>query len=520
MRKMLLFAGALLLAGCSGSPHSRTPQGELVVQLSGDPVTLDPSRAEDGHALRILANTMDGLVGYDESGTLQLLLAESYRFSPDGKRVEFELKRGVKWSDGAPVVAADFITAFRRLADPATASRTAGELLPIMNLRAIQAGKKPVQRLGVRADGDNHLIFSLEHPAPYFVEALSLPMALPLRRDVLKANGGEWPISAPVTGAYRIVERKPDRHILLAPNVLYWNAAAHSGALKIRLIYVQDESTGVSLFENGKLDLLVRVPSLDVPRLRSQGVLSASPFMATYYLGFNLKKAPFDQVEWRRAVAGSIHKTEITDTLGIGDAPAWGWIPRGVEGYVPYRDLSQLFSGDMAKIKKMIAAEPIQAPTVTAAFDSSERNAMVMEKVQRDVEQALGLRLKLEGLDWKSHVAALHTDAPQLYRFGWLAPFGDPSPLLQIFITDNPNNYGHFHDAEYDKVSRQAMELRRGAEREHLIQRAQRILIEEKAVIVPLYHYEQVFAVSAQLQGFRANPSGTVLFRDIRKSAP
>ncbi|MCC7442137.1 MAG: peptide ABC transporter substrate-binding protein [Bdellovibrionales bacterium] len=514
---MALCLLAFAAAGCDRSPRSRTPANEIVAQLSAEPVTLDPSRAEDGHALRVLMNVMDGLVGYDEQGTLQLQLAESYRFSPDGRQVEFTLRPGTEWSDGKPVTADDFITSFRRAADPRTASRLGGTLMPIRNLQAILKGRMPPSRLGVRADG-RKLVFELERPAPYFVEALTLPLAAPLRADVLKANGGEWPVTAPVTGAYRILERKIDRHILLVPNARYWNASAFKDRLPVRLLSIADEATGATLFENGKLDILVRVPTFDIPSLHRQGVLHSSPFMGTYYLGFNVTKPPFDRAEWRRAVSGAIRRREITEALQTGDAPAWGWVPRGLEGHIPYRDPAPRFAEDMKKVREAIAAAPKAVPAVLVSYDTSARNQLILEKVQKDVSEALGLKLRLESSDWKGYVRRMRDDPSQIHRFGWMAPYADPSSHMQVFLSDNSNNHSKFRNAEYDSLVRKALELRRGAERAKLLERAQKILIEEEAAVIPLFHYEQVFALIPRLRGFKANPSGVVLFRGIRKS--
>ena len=58
----------------------------LQVQLASEPVSLDPSLAEDGASMRVLANVMDGLLCHDGQGKLRNCLAQSFQVSPDGKR--------------------------------------------------------------------------------------------------------------------------------------------------------------------------------------------------------------------------------------------------------------------------------------------------------------------------------------------------------------------------------------------------------------------------------------------------
>src|SRR5690606_30365745 len=129
-----------LPAGCDfagGSGQERM----LRVHLNAEPVSLDPALAEDGIALRILANTMEGLVGYDGGGNLVHRLAESHEMSSDGKRFVFRIRDGAVWSDGRPVRAEDFVRGIRRALDPAIPSKQVDFLLPIRGAKALRTGK-------------------------------------------------------------------------------------------------------------------------------------------------------------------------------------------------------------------------------------------------------------------------------------------------------------------------------------------------------------------------------------------
>src|SRR4051812_2468829 len=113
----LVFTTAI--SACSGGGHSQP--GVLRVQLSTEPVSLDPSLAEDGASIRILANTWRGLLD----------LAGPPTVSDGGKKYVFTLKEGVTWSDGAPVKAEQFVLGIRRALAPHTAAKLAPLLLPI-----------------------------------------------------------------------------------------------------------------------------------------------------------------------------------------------------------------------------------------------------------------------------------------------------------------------------------------------------------------------------------------------------
>src|SRR5690606_4779855 len=113
------------------------------------------------------------------------------------------------------------------------------------------------------------------------------------RKDVLAANGQRWPVKAPSTGPYTIASAKTGQYLLLKRNPHYYRAAEFPRALPVKLQLVQDESTAAGLFENGKLDILTRVPGYDLARLRKVGLVDVSPFLATYYVAFNVRRKPF-----------------------------------------------------------------------------------------------------------------------------------------------------------------------------------------------------------------------------------
>jgi ABC-type oligopeptide transport system substrate-binding subunit len=135
--------------------------------------------------------------------------------------------------------------------------------------------------------------------------------------------------------------------------------------------------------------------------------------------------------------------------------------------------------------------------------------------VQADVKKNLGLELALGNQDWKSHVRSLSTAPAQVFRYGWLAPFADPISFLEVFTTGNPNNYTGWTHTRYDELVREIMRLKPGAERAQKIEQAQRILLDEESIVVPLLHYIQTHAVSPRVEGFRVNPVGVIRFDEL-----
>jgi len=475
---------------------SRAPDPSILrVQLSAEPVSLDPALSEDGVSMQVLGNTMEGLVGYDGSGRLQLRLAQSYQVSKDRKRYEFQIRPDAKWSDGKPVMAADFVAGIRRAIGPGSLSK----LLPLV--RVIRTVR----------DEDGKLVIELSEPVSYFLEAMSLNLAMPVRADLLEKNHNNWSDQFPTTGPYKITQHILEQKIVLEKNPFSTRPVSIP---KVEMQIVSDESTGVNIFDRQQLDILSKVPPTELPRYRQKNILHTDPFYAVYYLAFNVKKPPFDDVEVRRVIATSIQKSEIVVVLASGDRVAQSWIPVGLEGSFsdPIPGFYPRPESEVAHAKQVLAKSGV----IHAGFDTSSRNSMILEKVQGDLKKELGAQLDLSNQDWKSYIKSIQTNAPEIYRFGWLAPFNDPITHFNVFTTGNPNNYSNWSNPEYDKLVQSIRTLAPGKDRDAAMKKAQYLLERDEAVVIPLYHYVQNHLVSPRVQNFAVNPYGVVHFDELK----
>ena len=106
-----------------------------------EPDTLDPQRSRTDASFNIQRDLFEGLTAVGPDGDAVPAAAESWTVSADGLEYTFRLREGLRWSNGDPVVAGDFVAGMRRLVDPATASPYAMVLEPVVNASAIVSGK-------------------------------------------------------------------------------------------------------------------------------------------------------------------------------------------------------------------------------------------------------------------------------------------------------------------------------------------------------------------------------------------
>jgi oligopeptide transport system substrate-binding protein len=98
-----------------------------------------------------------------------------------------------------------------------------------------------------------------------------------------------------------------------------------------------------------------------------------------------------------------------------------------------------------------------------------------------------------------------------------MAPFHDPIVPLLVFVSSNPNNYSKWKNAHYDRLIDEIAGMGPGAERTAKIVEAQKILLNEECILVPLYHYVQLQAVRPELKGFQVNPFGIIQWREMSR---
>jgi len=163
-----------LVTGCFHKGQASASHDTIRIALDGEVPTLDPALAEDAVSTRAVFDLFDGLISFDQHDNPIPGMAESYEISKDGKTYTFYLRQGLKFSDGSPIAASDFVYSWQRLVDPKTASNYNFILSNVVNGTAIINGKLSPQSLGVSATNPLTFIVHLVNPDPVFIKSLTL----------------------------------------------------------------------------------------------------------------------------------------------------------------------------------------------------------------------------------------------------------------------------------------------------------------------------------------------------------
>ena len=178
---VLSWASSLTSSGSETLSAVDYKKGAITLILADEPPQLDSTRSTDQVSFFILGHVMEGLLRYDENNRLVPGVAERWEIRPDG--ATFWLRENARWSDGQPVTAHDFVFAWQTVVDPATASEYAFIMYPVKNAEAINTGKMPREKLGVRAVSDRQLEVQFEQPVAFFDKLVAFGIYDPVRED-------------------------------------------------------------------------------------------------------------------------------------------------------------------------------------------------------------------------------------------------------------------------------------------------------------------------------------------------
>lgn len=481
----------------------------LRINLMTEPPSLDWSKATDTTSSMVLNQIMDTLVAFNlgdpELGLIPSLATE-WAPSEGGKVWTFTLRKGVKWTDGVDFTAQQVIDGWERLLNAKTASEYAYQLFPVKNARAYNAGKvTDFKDVGVKINDKGQLVVTLEKPMGYFPMLLTHHSTAPLRKELVDKFGDKWtdPANIQTLGAYKLKTWDHDKAIVMERNDGYWGEKAKTKNILAYMII--EYSTALSLYESGKLDFQETVPYKELPRYRGNPGLHIVPSLSIYYYGFNVKKPPFNDVKVRHAFAMAIDRKQITDLLAGGQQPLSGWIPTGMMGF----DAAAGIKFDPEKARQLLDQagfkDRAKLPKIALGFNTNENHQRVAENVQAQLKKNLGIEVQIENEEWKVYLNQLKSDAPSLFRLGWLADYPDPDNFMNLMTSYSDNNKTGWANKKYDDMIETAASTIAKDKRIKIYADAQKLLTETDTPVIPIFSDVRPILLSSRVQGFPLN---------------
>ncbi len=491
--------------------------------------SLDPHIAGGAIDQNVLSALFEGLVTLDEETFAPRPgVAEHWEVSPDGLVYTFHLRRDARWSNGDPLTARDFLFSFRRVLSPALASEYKDILFPIKNAEAFARGQlTDFASVGCRSPDDFTFEITLTHPTAYFLTVLRTAVACPVHEASVTRNGtrfddrlAKWTRTTPFVsnGPFRLREWKDHQHIALEKNPHYWAPAM----MRLNgLVFYPSESTQSQelAFRAGQLHTTWDVPlsKIDAYKIASPAVLRIEPYVESYFLRFNVTRAPFTDARVRRALALAIDRDAIVkNVLRGGQLPATALTPPGFGGYAPLA----LINHDVATAKKLLAEAGFPDGRGFPAFElltlSSEINQRIAEAVQQMWRRDLGLDVAIGQKEFKVLIQAIDNAVLDyaVARGRWIAEYPDPLTYLGIFTSRSGINCTGYADSAYDALLDEAARAPTPAARLATLGRAESHLLEQMP-FAPIYWGTRTTLVAPTVRGWKNSALGFHNYQDV-----
>ena len=502
-----LLALALLTAPAHAGGIWR--RGELT-----DPGSLDPAKVSTSAEANILEELDEGLLERDAHGALVPGVAARWDISAGALTYTFHLRDDARWSNGAKVTADDFVYSMRRLMNPKTGAQYASILYDLKNAREVNAGKMPLDALGVAALDPLTFEIRLAHPAPYLLAQLAHMTALPVYRPGVEQYGDGFARAGRLitNGPFSLESYTPNDQLVLKKNPYFHDAA--QVALDGETIFpLEDRSAALRRFLGGEIDSYNDVPIDQVQWVRAHlgTAFRVTPELGTYFLALDCRHPPFDDVRVRQALSMVVDRDFLAKIIWGGIMlPGTSIVPAGMPGYgasahLSFANESQFQREDEAKALMQQAGHGPDHPLhITFRFNQSENNKATAIALA-DMWKVLGVTTEFVVSDATSYYAFLESGQPyDAIRRGWFADYPDAQNYLFLSETGNPMNTPHFADPALDALLRKAENEVDQAKRTAILHEAEAKLL-AAGPYIPLLDFQSPNLVSPRLKGWYSN---------------
>jgi oligopeptide transport system substrate-binding protein len=512
----LVLVSVLVTTGCQCGEEI-TPAASVLNLYGIDPWTLDPAIAGDATSHAYIVQLFSGLVRPGSELEPVPDIALRWDVSPDGRTYTFYLREDVFFHDGRQVKAEDFKYSWERACLPETGSQTAATYLgDIVGAEDVLSGAT-TDMSGLKVLGDFILEVTIDSPKSYFLSRLTYPTAFVVDRANVESGVGWWH-QPNGTGPFWLNEWTEGDVLSLAKNELYYGE-------KAKLDYVVFQLWGgvpMNMYEQGEIDV-TDVGTAYTAKVTDEAgpfydELTITPELSFYYIGFNTQEPPFDDVNIRRAFSLAIDKEKLISLVFEGTMqPAYGILPPGIPGY--NEELAGL-KYDVEEAKELIAnssyGDVANLPPITLTTSgwggaiSSDLESLVYQW-----RENLGVEVRVRQLEPETFLYHLDEEVDQMFDTGWIADYPHPQDFLEVlFASGAENNYGGYHNPDFDALLETAAAELDSELGLALYQQAEQMLVDD-AVCIPLCFGVNYVLVKPYVSGYQLNLLGFAMLNEV-----
>ncbi|MCC6628430.1 MAG: hypothetical protein IT340_13655 [Chloroflexi bacterium] len=475
------------------------------------PASLNPLLADDPAGRRLAALLCDGLLRVDDATLAPApAMAERWEVASDGRALAFRLRAGLTFHDGQPVTPADVVATYQAVAADRGLSTRAAALAAVLQ--------------SVTPQADIGVAMTLRQPyAPFLTELATLPIlpAGQLAGGLAALPAGASPIGA---GPFQLAGRGGDQ-ITLRRFTGYWAGAPPLEQLMLRR--VADVDGLLEALIAGTIDLIETDPAwltaARLNRLRAAGSLALLSYraLALTQLTFQLDAARSSALadgRVRRALAHAVDRPAlaVATTLGLGEAPAGTMPPRS---WAAVPDIEPTYPADLGRAGLLLdlagwmrgddGQRRRDGQPLTLALLTNEGNALraTLQDAVAAAWRALGVTVTTRRAPFDATVDALQRGDFEAAIIGLdLGPDPDQGLLWESHAARGGYNFGHYSNAQVDRLLQSARGLADRSVRQQLYADMQRAVLTDLPAL-PLASPSGLLVAGPRLRAIAPSPA-------------
>jgi peptide/nickel transport system substrate-binding protein len=496
--------GTIGASARSDGHTAATPKrgGTVIIARQEDTESFDKTNVFQNEAIWLLEQINETLYTVTPDGqSVKPWLATSVKISQGGKRYTFKLRKGVRFSNGKPMTAADV-------------------KFSIDDARAQDKGWGYIDSAikSIAAPNKSTVVINLKYPwAPFLAD-----IALFANGIIPKNFGGEkraefykHPVG---TGPFMWDKRVVGQSVTFKRNPHYWQKGKPY-LDSVKWTYVSDQNTRELQLRGGQIQVDEFPPFASIKKLQNTpGVkMFLFPSTRTDYLEINQAYAPLADVHVRRAISYAIDRAAIVKALLFGfGKPANSFMPPQVPFYSKNSPGIQY---DMKKAKAELAKSKYKSGfDVEMLVGAGAHDENAVAQVLQQSLKALKINVKFRQADTSTEFSQIQEGKYQLGFSYWTMDIADPDELVSFAVDPKGGNANSFftgyNNPKIIKLTHQAQRTTDRSKRRSLYAQIQRIAAQD-AFMGFLYYSPFRYATSDKVRGFFVYPLGNYHLEDV-----
>ncbi len=458
----------------------------------------DPRMSGTNQSIMINNLLFEGLIRINKKDEVSLAYAASYQRSSDEKTYTFQLKE-LCWSNGAPLIADDFESTWKKILSPDSDTFFHHLLYSILNARKAKEGKVSLDAVGVKALNKTKLEIQLRHPVSHFLKLLAHPIFSPTYSELDKTNpqwGYEKNVGLVCNGPFRPKLARPFYISELEKNPYFRNQE------QIAL-----DGISISNIHSHKAFKTFRTEEVDCPRhpfevskqnfVEHSDNISYSPVSKVFWYCFNVKSFPFSNKKIRQAFFHAVDRQKIVEGIKSKTEPAYSPLPKELTSFFPkrYVDIEnkekakQYFAAGL----KELGISRKAFPSITITLFNTELSYQVGYNFKKQIEEALGVQCSLLKFDFQEVLYKMKLGDYEISAFRWSAWVNDPMYALTLFSKENNlANLFHWENSQYRSFLEKAWTTKDQQKKSKLLSQAEQLLIEDYVILSLFYGQDTI----------------------------